>query len=61
MGFCTFLILLYRDVGRYAAILNIFIAIGCMCLCISGILYGLRVKDELESYNEIENTCLVNF
>ncbi|CAB4028482.1 gamma-aminobutyric acid type B receptor subunit 2-like, partial [Paramuricea clavata] len=45
-----------RDAGRYATILNIFIAIGCMCLCISGVLYGLRVMNELD--DETEKTCL---
>jgi hypothetical protein len=56
----SLIILSFRKAGRDSAMLSIVIAIGCMCLCISGVLYGLRVDDHLDGFDETENTCLVN-
>ncbi|XP_028397789.1 gamma-aminobutyric acid type B receptor subunit 2-like [Dendronephthya gigantea] len=48
----------WRNFGKHAASLNIVIATGSICLCISGILYGLRVMDKLDDYDETKKTCL---
>lgn len=44
--------------GKTAAIFNIVISIGCICMSTAGILYGLRVMDKLDDYNQVKETCM---